>query len=298
MKKALVFGANGYLGRHIAYLLKQHNISFIPTGQAVTSVDNYTNYKKIDITKNSELDQLDFNVDYIFMFAGLTGTQNSPELKKKFAEVNEQGLINILEHCKKIPDVRIIFPSTRLVYKGVENTPLLESDQKEAKTIYAENKLNCEKILFDYNFKYKIDYTVFRICVPYGNLIDKTYSYGTIGFFISKASKGENITIYGDGSLKRTFTHVKDICEIILKSIHINSTKNKIYNIGSNDSLSLLDVADFVSNKYNVGVEFIDWPKEALKIESGDTIFNDTKLQKEVNYKYQYSLKEWVKELN
>ena len=44
-------------------------------------------------------------------------------------------------------------------------------------------------------------FTIFRICVPYGNLIDELYSYGTIGFFINRAMKGQNITIYGDGSL-------------------------------------------------------------------------------------------------
>jgi UDP-glucose 4-epimerase len=290
MQKAIVFGANGYLGRHIAYFLKQNRVEFIPVDIADKSIDGYLNYQKIDVTDIKNLQQLDFIVDYVFVFAGLTGTGDSPEIIQKFTKVNEQGLANVINCCEGIKGLRIIFPSTRLVYKGIENTHLLEESEKEHKTIYAKNKIACEHMLA----RSIVDYTIFRICVPYGNLIDSNYSYGTIGFFIRKASKGENITIYGDGGLKRTFTHVRDIVQSIFKSVQLKSTINDVYNIGSNDALSLLEVANLVAQKYGVKVEFVDWPEEALKIESGDTIFDDRKLKKVTNYKYQHSLKQWI----
>ena len=53
------------------------------------------------------------------------------------------------------------------------------------------------------------------------------YSYGTIGFFLSKAMKKENINMYGDGELKRTFTHVYDICNSTIK-FNIVITKNEL----------------------------------------------------------------------
>jgi len=293
MSSAILFGANGYLGRHIAYFLKQNQIVFIPTDIAEASIDHHPNYKKIDITSKDDLQQLDFNIDYIFAFAGLTGTGSAPEIVDKFTKVNEQGLANIIECCEGIKGLRIIFPSTRLVYKGIKNTPLKEDSEKESKTIYAQNKLTCEDMLV----KSSVDYTIFRICVPYGNLFDKEYSYGTIGFFINKAINKENITVYGDGSLKRTFTHVRDIAQPILDALKLKPTINQIYNIGSKDALSLLEVANLVAFKYGVKVEFIDWPEEALKIESGDTIFNDEKLQKEIKYNYQHSLSQWVNEI-
>jgi len=292
-KRAILFGANGYLGRHIAYFLKQYNIEFIPTGSSKNSIDNYSNYLQVDITDKTQLQQLDFNVDYIFAFAGLTGTGNSKEEIERFTKVNEQGLFNIIECCKDVNGVRIVFPSTRLVYRGIENTSLTEKSEKESKTIYAKNKLNCEQMLTESD----VDSTIFRICVPYGNLLDDVYSYGTIGFFISKAVKGENITIYGDGSLKRTFTHVRDISESILQALKIDVSKNNTYNIGSKDALSLLEVATLVAEKYSVKVEFVEWPEAALKIESGDTMFNSSKLQKQINYNYQHSLKNWVAEI-
>ncbi|MGB0887835.1 MAG: NAD-dependent epimerase/dehydratase family protein [Vicingaceae bacterium] len=290
MQKAIVFGANGYLGRHIAYFLKQQQIEFIPTGSSPVSVDGYDNYLQIDITKKEELQQLDFNVDYVFAFAGLTGTGSTPEIIEKFTKVNEVGLANVIACCKSAEVGRLVFPSTRLVYKGVENTPLKESSEKEAKTIYAQNKLICEKMLADST----IPYTIFRICVPYGNLIDSNYSYGTIGFFIGKASNGENITIYGNGSLKRTFSHVSDIVQLILQCVRLPDSVGNIYNIGSEDNLSLLEVAELVAQKHNVSVDFVEWPEAALKIESGDTIFDGKKLQEATKYKYQHRLADWL----
>ena len=65
MKKAILFGVNGYLGRHIAYFLKQYNIEFIPTGSSKNSIDNYSNYLQVDITDKTQLQQLDFNVDLV-----------------------------------------------------------------------------------------------------------------------------------------------------------------------------------------------------------------------------------------
>jgi len=205
-------------------------------------------------------------------------------------------LLNILEiHHQQKSKARIIFPSTRLVYKGIKDESLSENAEKEALTIYAQNKLSCENYLKMYQNYFGINHTIFRICVPYGNLIDNSYSYGTLGFFLNKAKNNENITLFGNGSQKRTFTHVADIINTIFLTIKLSSTKNNVYNIGSNDNLSLSEVANLVANKNGVKVAYLAWPEEALKIESGDTIFNDKKLISTINYTYKNSLTKWIK---
>jgi len=298
MKKVIVFGSNGYLGRHIIYFLKRDNIEFLPIDCAETSIDQHLNYKQIDIVNSNEIDVLDFKVDYIFVFAGLTGTNIGFEDYERFVAVNEIGLLNILNHHKNSNSVaRIVFPSTRLVYKGLKNQPLKESAEKEAKTIYAQNKLACEQYLNMYQNYYGIEYTIFRICVPYGNLIDNNYSYGTLGFFLNKVKNNENIPLYGNGDQKRTFTHVGDIAKIIIQSINSESTKNKVYNIGSNDNHSLLEVANMIASKNSIEVTLVEWPDEALKVESGDTIFDDVNLKQDVSFEYHFSLKEWLENM-
>jgi UDP-glucose 4-epimerase len=295
MKKAIVFGANGYLGRHIANFLKTNNIEFIPVGNSVNSIDGFENYEQVDITQSQQIVKIDFDVDFIFVFAGLTGTNIGFEQYHKFIDVNENGLLNILKyHTDSKSKARIVFPSTRLVYKGVKDTPLTEISEKEALTVYAQNKIACEGYLKMYQNYFNIDYTIFRICVPYGNLMDDTYSYGTLGFFLNKAKNQENISLYGDGTQKRTFTHVNDIIEAIFKTLTSKKSINNVYNIGSNDDLSLLEVANLVANKNGVGVDFVEWPENALKVESGDTIFDDNKLKQEIGYTYKKSLESWI----
>ena len=209
--------------------------------------------------------------------------------------VNELGLLTILQqHQQSNSIAKIIFSSTRLVYKGQSNVFLKENDQQEALTPYAQTKINGEQLLAFYQEHAGINYTIFRICVPYGNAFDGAYSYGTTGFFLSKAQNGENISIYGKGNQKRTFTHVEDIINVILATIPHTKSNNQIYNIGGNDHLSLKEVAEMVAHKFNVKLDFVSFPEQAAKIESGDTIFDDLKLQFDFPYTYQHHIKKWI----
>lgn len=298
MKKSIVFGANGYIGRHLVYYLNKQGQQVLASDVAQTSIDDKQKYLAIDITNANAVDALDFDVDYIYCFGGLTGTNVGFDKYKDFVEVNELGLLNILNHHRNSKSkARIIFPSTRLVYKGQQDVFLKEHNIKEALTIYAQNKLSCEEYLKQYATNFNIDFTIFRICVPYGNIFDDKFSYGTVGFFLNKAKNNENITLFGKGELRRTFTHVEDICNAIFATLKQVSSKNNIFNIGSNDNLSLLEVASFFAEKYKVEITFNSWPESALKIESGDTIFNDDKLKTTTKFEYQHSIKKWIENL-
>ena len=254
------------------------------------------NYQRIDVSNKLDIERIDFNVDFVYYFSGLTGTDVSIGNYDKFIDVNEKGLLNVLTTIKnKEFSPKIIFPSTRLVYKGLKNKPLVENDPKEFKTIYALNKFHNENVLKMFKTYFNIPYTVFRICVPYGNLLSKDYSYGTIGFFLKKAQINQPITLYGDGDLKRTFSFVGDICDQIIQVSETTNSNGEVYNIGG-ETYSLLEVATIVANKFNVDVEHIDWPPMALAQESGDTIFNSNKIEKICNQSYN-SLTSWINKI-
>lgn len=285
-----VLGCNGYIGKHIVYYLK--NLGYDPFLYDIND-ETIANYKQVDITSKESVKSININVDYIFMFAGLTGTYAGFDEYIQYNSINEIGLINLLDFIRKSKfRPKIIFPSTRLVYKGVDKA-LNEFDEKETKTIYAVNKLACEGILQAYNFNFDIPYTIFRICVPYGNLLTNNYSYGTIGFFINQAKSGKSITLYGDGSLKRTFTHIEDLCyNIIYASFKEESNKN-IYNIGG-EILSLKDAAQLIANKYKTNIEFIPWTDINKRLESGHTYFDDSKIRSLLNINHYRKLQEFT----
>ncbi len=299
MGKSIIFGANGYIGRHLLRKFIEQGEQVLASGKSITSKDSYEYYTSIDLCQKETLLKIDFNVESIYLFSSITGTHNSFENWESFIDVNVKGLLNILDHIKDFKvKPKIIFPSSRLVYKGKSGFSIKEDDIKEAKTIYAINKITCENILKAYNNYYGVPYIIFRICVPYGNLFDNQYSYGTTGYFINCIKTKNKISLYGDGSLKRTFTHISDIVDIIFKVSKLKDQYKSIYNIGSSDNLSLFAVAEMFKEKFNNKIEFVPWPSKDLLLESGDTIFNDNRIKEVVDIDYKYEIRKWINTLN
>ena len=290
MKKVAIIGSNGFIGRHLRWYL-QNKMNVVADCYDIQNSDN-PHYHRVDMTSRSSVNAINLDVDYIFYMVGLTGTKVGFDKYDSFVSINELSLLNLLDaiRCSEFRP-KIVFPSSRLVYKGVDRA-LLEYDNKESKTIYAANKIACENYLQAYNINFDVPYSIFRICVPYGNMLDDNYSFGTIGFFIKMAESGKNITLYGGGSIKRTFTHLEDICcQIIYGAFNPNSDNN-IYNIGG-ETLSLFDAASIIARKYGVKVVSVPWPEDDLKIESGHTYFDDTKIQSLLGgYVYKHKLDE------
>lgn len=293
--KCMVIGACGFIGRHISmYLQKRYNI--IPICYDIQEKSDLPNYHQIDLTDKRSVAELDFSVDAVFMFAGLTGTYAGFDKYETYININELGLLNLLDAIRKSPfRPKIIFPSTRLVYKGVDK-PLKEDDEKETKTIYAVNKLACEGILQAYKDSFDIPYTVFRICIPYGNLLSNDYSFGTVGFFIKQAEAGKDITLYGGGTIKRTFTHMEDLCNQVIEGAFKPGSNGEVYNVGG-ETLSLHDAAEIIAKKYGVSVTAVPWPERDLRIESDHTYFDDKKIQTLLHFGAYKKLNDFTKDL-
>ena len=118
-KQFAVLGANGYLGRHLAAHLQS-------AGHAVTAYDlpsaaapDGICRRPLDITNSAAFDSVDTNVDALFMFAGLTGTHQGFDEYARYLAVNELGLLHLLDLLRRRGHrPRIVFPSSRLVYRG------------------------------------------------------------------------------------------------------------------------------------------------------------------------------------
>ena len=296
MKKIAVLGSNGYIARNLIYILLRDypGYEICTYGIETNSVDHLDNYVSVDMTDKESVKKIDLSCDIVFMLVGRTGSADGFDEYDSFIDINERTLLNLLkEYRRQESKARIVFPSTRLVYKG-SKVPQCEDAEKEFKTVYAINKFACEKYLEQFCKIYGVKYTVFRICVPYGTLIPGASSYGTAEFMLAKAVKGENISIYGDGQVRRTLTHMEDLCTIMLKGAFSEKCENDVFNIGGED-YSLIEMAKLIAEKYDVGVDLISWPDISLKIESGDTVFDSSKLDGRVNYERIHRFNEWIK---
>jgi len=298
MSKISIIGANSYIARNVIIKCKEYGLDDVMLYDIQpTHVDASVNYKQLDILSKESLEKVDFDCDILFVFTGKTGTVNGFDDYNSYIDINEKGLLNILDtYRNKKSKAKIIFPSTRLIYKGKKDIKLKEEDEKEFNTIYAINKYSCEQYLKMYHHMYNVQYCIFRICVPYGTIIPNASSYGTAEFFLSKAKKNENITLYGDGLVKRTLIYMGDLCDAFIKGALRQECLNDVYNIGGSDDSSLYDMASLIAEIYNVQVEFVKWPEAALKVETGDTIFNSDKFDTILGFDYKKSFPNWIKE--
>lgn len=283
--KCLFFGAGGYLGKHMVYALRRkgHEV-IIPLEPDGT---------RLDLTRLEALAHIDWNVDAVYMFAGIAGTGASFDQYEKFLLGNDLILLNVLDSIRKSSArPRVIFPSTRLVYRG-SDTPLPENAQQESKTLYSANKIACEHYLYAFSNAYDVPYTILRICVPYANLLGQEYSYGTVGSFINQASKTGRIRLYGGGTVRRTFSHIEDLCRITLLASEHPATINLAYNMPGDD-LSLNEAASFIAARLGASVESVDWPDMDARIESGSTVFDGCQILETLHTEVHHSFHDWA----
>lgn len=294
--RVAVFGCNGYLGQHIVHYLvreKNYEVTGFDISEKYQGEDGIS-YLSLDVTNKSAFNELAGDFNKIYYLTGLTGTEISLNHYEQFINVNELGLLHLLQHMRSFSHPpKIVFPSTRLVYKGIEGIALAEEAEKEFKTIYASSKFNGEQYLHMHRNLFGINYTVFRVCVPYANLIASGQSYGTVGFFLAKARGGEDISLFGDGNLRRTFTHVWDVCRQMVEVAEMPASSGGTYNIDG-ENLSLREVASAIAAKHSVGLNFQPWPETALKLESGDTVFDASRIRAIFPHTLTHSIEKWL----
>jgi len=276
--KAVVTGVNGYLGRHMARHLAEQGVRVIGTDRAAEPAHPVERYVAGDLSEPGFWTPDLLDADLILFLAGLTGTTASIDRADAFVSANETSLARLLVALAGVGfRPRIIFPSTRLVYDGAPG-PLPESHRAAFKTVYSLNKFACERLLELFAAHHGIDYTVFRICVPYGNLLDDRYSYGTVGFLLDQAQAAGRIRLYGGGRQRRTFTHVADVCELMWDAVRVQGSARQTFNIGGED-LSLAEAAAQVAAVTGAVIEEVAWPPRELQVESGDTVFDASRLE-------------------
>lgn len=292
-----IIGANSYIARNFIFFLKQHffDVELFLYDIQDKHEDNVESYKRVNTLDETDVNNINYNVDYIYIFTGKTGTINGFKEYENYISINELSLLNILNaYIKNNSNSKIVFPSTRLVYKGKESL-LTEDSEKEFKTIYAMNKFACEQYLKMYNNLYNIKYVVFRICVPYGTMIDNASSYGTAEFMMNQAKHGDNIYLYGGGTVRRTLIYIGDLCSALYVGGTSPFCENDVYNIGG-ENYSLAEMANMIADVFKIKVVEVAWPEEQLKIESGSTVFDSSKFDKVTGFKYNQSFTDWIKQ--
>ena len=171
--------------------------------------------------------------DVVINLAAQTMVPYSLEHPDEDADINIQGLINVLNCCRKYSVQRIIFSSSAAVYGNNTNVPLKENEKSMPNSFYGITKMTAEHYLRVYNELYGIDAIVLRFANVYGERQGNGGEGGVISIFAKRIADGLPISLFGDGNQTRDFVYAGDIAEAIsaaldVKGYHIINISNAV----------------------------------------------------------------------
>ena len=250
MKKALVTGAAGFLGSHLCDKLLANNIAVIGLDNLITgSMSNIShlqenpNFRFIKHDVCQFIDIVD-DLDYILHFASPASPIDYLKIPIQTLKVGALGTHNALG-LARAKNARILVASTSEIYGDPLVHPQTEDYFGNVNTIgprgvYDEAKRYLESITMAYHRFHNVDTRIIRIFNTYGPRM-RLNDGRVIPAFMGQALRGEDLTVFGDGSQTRSFCFVEDeiegIYRLVLSDYHLP------VNIGNPDEISILDFA-------------------------------------------------------
>ena len=300
--RALVTGGAGFIGSNIVKSLIERDykvrvIDNLSSGYIENIID-YVKDGKVefaggDVRDFSSVDHAMEGVDVVFHLAASVGRQRSLDYPQKDSEINLIGTVNVLEAMRKNNTSRIVYSSSAAMFGELLTPTIDEEHPQNADSPYGVSKLAAEKMILAYAGLY--GYTA--VCLRYFNIYGVNQRFDMYGnvipIFAKRIYAGEPMTIYGDGLQTRDFVNVKDVARANITAAE-NAKKTDVYNIGSGESVTINYLAELMQeiSGVNVGVEYA--PERPADVKHCKA--NAGKIDKELNYRVNVSLKEGLKE--
>ncbi len=252
-KRILVTGGAGFLGSHLCErLLKE--------GNEVICLDNFfTGDKKniehlldnhyFELIRHDVTFPISLEVDEIYNLACPASPphyQFDPVQTTKTSVIGAINMLDLAKRCK----AKILQASTSEVYGDPEVHPQPESYRGSVSTTgiracYDEGKRCAETLFFDYYRQYGVKIKVMRIFNTYGPNMNP-YDGRVVSNFIVQALKGEDITMYGDGTQSRSFCYVDDLIDGMIRLMNSRDEFTGPVNIGNPVEFTMLELAEKV----------------------------------------------------
>ena len=293
-----VTGGAGFVGSHLVKLLVEegHKITVIDNlhkgkKENLASIINKIKFQKIDVRDYESLRKILKNVDGVFHQAALTVVQDSFTRPEEYFDVNVHGTENIFKLANE-NKFKVVYASSSSVYGHKLETPITEDAERNPINPYGKTKLEDEYLVEKYS---KLNTEI--IGLRYFNIFGKgqTIEYaGVITKFLDRINEGKSPIIFGNGSQIRDFIHVNDVARSNLMAMNSKSS-NLIVNIGTGNTISILELANMIINASGLKIEPIF--VEALEGDIKKSLADISQAKKYFNWEPKIKLQDWLKEI-
>src|ERR1700730_654008 len=241
------------MGSHVAEQLLRlgHKVVVLDdlSGGFIDNVPEGASFVRGSILDEQFIDDLfkKYSFTYVYHLAAYAAEGLSHFIKRFNYRNNLIGSVNLINAAIN-HDVRcFVFTSSIAVY-GAGQSPLTEGMTPIPEDSYGIAKLAVEQELKVSREVFGLDYVIFRPHNVYGerqNIGDRYRN--VVGIFMNQLLRGEPMSIFGDGTQMRAFTHINDVAPIIAASADCSSARNQIFNIGADEPYTVNELAKIVA---------------------------------------------------
>ena len=249
MPISLVTGGAGFIGSHVAdeLVAMGHQVIVLDdlSGGQKQNVPKETQFIRGSITDDSFVKKIfdENEIDYVYHLAAYAAEGLSHFIKRFNYQNNLLGSINLINESIKHHIKCFVFTSSIAVYGG-QQPPMLEKMIPQPEDPYGIAKYAVEQELKVSKEVFGLDYAIFRPHNVYGERQNITDPYrNVIGIFMNQLMNGQSLSVFGDGSQTRAFSYVGDVAPIIARCVTNSDTFGEVFNIGSDDPISVRDLA-------------------------------------------------------
>jgi len=253
--RILITGGAGFLGSHLCEeLLKKNNevicLDNLHTGRK-KNIRHLLGHNNFEFIRHDITEEIRLEVDQIYNFACPASPVHYQSNSIKTIKTNVMGTMNMLGLAKRV-GARILQASTSEIYGDPKEHPQKESywgnvNTTGIRSCYDEGKRVSETLCFDYHRAHKVDIRVIRIFNTYGPRMLPDDGR-VVSNFIVQALKGNDITIYGDGSQTRSFCYVDDLVNGIISMMNQDNFTGPV-NLGNDSEFTVKELAEIVLNE-------------------------------------------------
>ena len=303
-RSALVLGAAGFLGSHVARGLLDDGWDvtgvvrdpFDPLAQErLEAIAGEVRLVAGDAGDPDLLARVAPGADAVFPFAGQSGAARSMDHVLEDLQANVAAQVALLETLRRTGSpARVVFPGSRLQYGVARSLPVDEDHPLDPTSPYGLSKTVAERYHRFYHDVHGVRTTCLRISLPYGPHQGRPdRAFGIVGTFLAAAARGEALPLYGGGHQLRDFVYVGDLVELVLAAATRPEAVGAVLNAGGPRGRTLREMAELVVQTVGAGsVADVPWPEGAAAVETGDFVTCPERVARELGWVARLDLEE------
>jgi UDP-glucose 4-epimerase len=235
----------------------------------LADVWNSVQFLQGDIRDPALLDHVVQGRDVVFNCAAQTSHTLSFKDPLYDAEVNGAACLRLLETVReRNPAAVVVYPSSSTVIGRATGDLIDERHSERPLDLYSAHKSIAEKYHYIYAHVHGLKTVILRFPNLYGPCGRTTPDYGFVNYFISLASEGKQITVYGAGDQRRNLLFVDDAVDVMYKSAFDERLYGDIFFVAHDEHLSVIEIAERIVAEFGRStVVSVEWPETRRRIE-------------------------------